>query len=98
MELVRRQQKDMDFRDKVQEDMAKKQYQADLAASDAKRAKMELDECRRMLGTAENKLKIEMTKSKKEIEKLTAEKTAMNQQRSKLEQKNNQLLHEVKKR
>lgn len=39
MELVRRQQKDMDYREKVQEDLAKKQYQADLAASEAKRAK-----------------------------------------------------------
>jgi hypothetical protein len=33
MELVRMHQKDMDYRDKVQEDLAKKQFQADMAAS-----------------------------------------------------------------
>lgn len=37
-----------------------------------------------MLGTVENKLKAEVTKNKKELEKLVSEKAAGNQQRAKL--------------
>jgi hypothetical protein len=98
MELLRMHQKDMDYREKVQEDFAKKQFQADMAASEIKRTKNELDEYRKMLGTAENKLKAEQTRFKKELEKVITERNLFVQTKAKLEQKNNQLMHEVKKK
>lgn len=91
-------QKDLDYREKVQEDLAKKQFQVDMSASELKRAKAELEDYRRQLGNTENRLKAEQARSRKELEKLQGEKSLVLQSRSKLEQKNNQLTHELKKR
>jgi len=50
------------------------------------------------LGITENKLKAEQTRARKELEKLLSEKNLLLQTRGKLDQKNNQLMHELKKR
>lgn len=97
-DLIRIRQKDLEFRSRTQEDMAKARFDGDQSKAALERTKGELEQERRKLGATENRFRQEEQKYKKELQKVLQEKGELDKLRARLEQKNSQLLHECKKR
>lgn len=97
-DLIRIRQKDLEFRSRTQEDIAKIRFEGQTIKAALERTKGQLEAEKKRLGALENRFKAEEAKYKKELQKVLQDKVQLDKVRAKLEQKNSQLMHECKKR